>query len=398
MTPDAPTSTPLRRAFPVVWRVLAMVVYGGVSWFAATELVAERTGGPMPEAAWLLVADPVIGVAAIVVAVTLFRRQPLLFGALILASQSISTAAMGAACYVVVSISTQRRWRQVVGFGLLAIASGELNTLLYLNFYQPSTDPFQPIGTTIGSTIWVALMVAIGLVIGYRREVNRNWQDRVRAAEEQQIVRAEAARVAERNRIAREMHDVLAHRISLVAMHAGVLSYRRDLSPEEQAAAAQTIADNAHLALEELRDVLGVLRADQEPGAIDRPQPRLADLPELIEESRQAGVKVRLDLAVSAHPAETVGRTVYRVVQEALTNARKHAPGAAVQVSVVGDAEAGIRIKVTNPVGTQPITPLPSSGMGLLGLRERVGRLEGRLEVDETPSGFRLEVWLPWTP
>ena len=137
------------------------------------------------------------------------------------------------------------------------------------------------------------------------------------------------------------MHDVLAHRLSLLSVHAGALEFHPDAPPEEIAEAAGVIRATAHDALHDLRSVVGVLRAGD--GGADPPQPTLAELPALIEESRAAGMKVQRR---STPPAETAmaGRTAYRVVQEGLTNARKYAPAAAVDVKVeAGEGAAGGR-------------------------------------------------------
>ena len=129
------------------------------------------------------------------------------------------------------------------------------------------------------------------------------------------------------------MHDVLAHRLSLLSVHAGALEFRPDAPPEEIAEAAGVIRANAREALQELREVIGVLRADAD--GVVPPQPTLDAIPSLIEESRAAGMKVRAQVDAAGGDV-LLGRTAYRVVQEGLTNARKHAPAAAVEVTVAG--------------------------------------------------------------
>ena len=195
------------------------------------------------------------------------------------------------------------------------------------------------------------------------------------------------------------MHDVLAHRISLVSMHAGALAFRDDLPREQQAAVALTIQDNAHLALQDLRGVLGVLRdTDGEPdGALEPPQPGTGDLAALVAEASAAGIKVSfLDDVDGAAPA-TAGRTAYRIVQEGLTNARKHSPEARVTVHLTGAAGEGLAVRVTNPapVGTAPAR-MPTSGLGLLGLRERIELVGGTLTHDWEREEFVLHAWIPW--
>jgi signal transduction histidine kinase len=201
------------------------------------------------------------------------------------------------------------------------------------------------------------------------------------------------------------MHDDLAHRISLVALHAGVLTYREDLDRAETAAAAQTIRSNAQLALAELRQVLGVLRGGEAMDAAVRSQPTLAELPALLADAREAGSVVRLDtsgLPAGAGPdpaamPEALSRTSFRVVQEALTNARKHAPGEPVGVWLTGGPGAHLGIEVRNPVGSGVGLPLPSAGVGLTGLGERAELAGGTLEYGVEESGdFVVRTRLPW--
>jgi signal transduction histidine kinase len=173
-------------------------------------------------------------------------------------------------------------------------------------------------------------------------------------AERQHALQITEARTSERARIAREMHDVLAHRLSLVAMHAGALSYRRGLTEEQVAATADVIRASTHAALTDLREVLGVLRTEELDGAPERPQPTLSTVPTLVEEAVAAGGNVRLHNEVgdlSAAP-DTVGRSAYRVVQEALTNARKHAPDTTVDVVLRGRRGDELVVEVRNPCGS----------------------------------------------
>ncbi len=207
------------------------------------------------------------------------------------------------------------------------------------------------------------------------------------------------AQRAERDRIAREMHDVLAHRISLLSLHAGALEYNPNATPEEIARAAQVIRISARDAQEELREVIGVLRADVAEQPLAAPQPTIADLPALVEESRRAGMSVALECAIGGDELpQTLGRTVYRLVQEALTNARKHAPGQLVTIEVAGEPGASVRVIVSNrpPVGAGESVrrrhpAQVGSGTGLIGLGERVTLAGGTLEHGSLP-GRRLPV------
>jgi signal transduction histidine kinase len=250
-----------------------------------------------------------------------------------------------------------------------------------------------------------AAAVATGFYIGARRELLVSLRERALTAEREQALVSRAARDAERTRIAREMHDDLAHRISLVALHAGALAYREDLSRAETAATAQTIQTNAQLALTELRQVLGVLRDGDPAGGAQRSQPTLAELPALLADAREAGSVVRLDLSglpADAGPdltgmPETLSQTSFRVVQEALTNARKHAPGEPVGVRLAGTPGAQLGIEVRNPVGIPAGVPLPSAGVGLTGLGERAELAGGTLEYGVEDGGdFVVRARLPW--
>jgi signal transduction histidine kinase len=158
------------------------------------------------------------------------------------------------------------------------------------------------------------------------------------------------------------------------------------------------IRASAHQALQDLREVIGVLRDDAGEGAPERPQPSLTDLPALIDESRRAGMAVNWENKihdVTVVPAN-VGRSAYRTVQESLTNARKHAPGAAVRVMVDGSAGSGLTVEVRNPL-VKAAPDIPGAGAGLIGLTERAMLAGGRLEHGRTLQGdFRVHAWLPW--
>jgi signal transduction histidine kinase len=162
------------------------------------------------------------------------------------------------------------------------------------------------------------------------------------------------------------------------------------------------IRSSAHQALEDLREVIGVLRdgADGESPP-DRPQPTLSDLPALIDESRAAGMHVTATVALgdlAAVPTAT-GRNAYRIVQEGLTNARKHARGSAVDLTVGGAVGEGLAVEIRNrlPVGRPVAAEIPGAGTGIVGLAERASLAGGRLEHGPTGDGdFRVWAWLPW--
>jgi signal transduction histidine kinase len=237
----------------------------------------------------------------------------------------------------------------------------------------------------------VAVALGWGLFVRARRELVRSLRDQAARA-------GDEARAAERRRIAREMHDVLAHRLSLLSVHAGALEFRPDASAEEVAAAAAVIGASARAALDELSGVIGVLREDGSETLTQPPQPTIADLAALVEESRAAGMRItaRIELG-DAVPTAAVGRTAYRIAQEGLTNARKHAPGAAVTLTVAApDGDLQVEIRSLAPLAVAPAGPLPGAGTGLIGLAERVTLAGGELESGVDPAGaFVLRARLP---
>jgi signal transduction histidine kinase len=247
-----------------------------------------------------------------------------------------------------------------------------------------------------------------GMLARARRQLLGSWRDRAVRAEAEQQLRVDQARRMERARIAREMHDVLAHRISLLSVHAGALEFRSDVSREQLTAAAGVIRANAHQALQDLREVIGVLREDdagpdgaERPAIPERPQPGLAEIPALIAESTGAGstVRYRPELPDAESVPGNVARTVYRVVQEGLTNARKHAPGVPIDVVLAGTPGDDLLVKIVNSVAPEgtPASAVPGARLGLIGLTERVQLSGGRLTSGPDLCGrFVLLARLPW--
>ncbi|MEU0092707.1 histidine kinase [Kribbella sp. NPDC006257] len=258
------------------------------------------------------------------------------------------------------------------------------------------------------SDLWVLIFtgpfligtwVAIGAYIGARRDLMVSLRDRAERAEAERELRADQARLGERARIAQEMHDVLAHKVSLIALHAGGLEVNPAVGPEKVESSAGLIRETARQAMEDLREVLGVLRTDLSAAGADlAPVPRAVDLARLVEASRAAGVNVQSDLELPDDVPASVGRTVYRIVQEALTNVHKHARGVSTEVFVKGAPGTGVTVRVTNvrPVAADSL--LPGSGAGLVGLRERVSLSGGSISAGPTAEGgWRVEAWLPWS-
>jgi len=410
VVPTAPARpSRARRVWGETWRLLVALLTGlTVMVLVAWEV--ETGQRVMTGEQWTL--DFLVGLVGLGL-LLLRRRAPLTIALVLCAGATVSSLVVGAETIAVISLATTRRWWKIAVVGVVFVAAGRLHSSLHPYVAPASYDRWIEL---VGGAVMYALFVWIGAYIGLRREHLASLQERAETAEREQVSRVAQARTAERTRIAREMHDVLAHRISLVAMHAGALAYRTDLPPEKVAETAGVVRDNAHAALTELREVLGVLRdplaGDAPP---EPPQPSLADLAELFAEARANGADVRVeglvdDLAErTGGLGEAVSRHAYRIVQEGLTNARKHAPWAPVAVSVSGAPGEGLTIVVRNPVrsvGPLPEAPAPPpSGLGLVGLTERVELVGGRLTYGTTAApasrdgraaAFVLEAWLPW--
>ncbi|WP_435879574.1 sensor histidine kinase [Streptomyces prunicolor] len=212
----------------------------------------------------------------------------------------------------------------------------------------------------------------------------------------------EHAARGERARIARELHDVVAHHISMIAVQAETARLTTPGLPAEGATRLLAIGDTARTALTEMRRLLGVLREDADTGVQRRPQPGLAQLIDLVDESRDAaGSRTRLIVSGHVTPLDPgIEVTAYRIVQEALTNARRHAPGAAVDVELrYGDEDLALRVRDNGPGSTGPGSTPAVSGHGLLGMRERAATVGGTLRTGPAPGGgFLVEARLPVKP
>jgi signal transduction histidine kinase len=336
---------------------------------------------PMPTAQ--VVVDVSCGALA---CLSLWWRRRWAFGValtcLVLGTFSISATPAG--LLALFSLAVHRPVRQT----LLLAALWVPFTVIFA-IYSPSTDP---VSVLLRVTPLVLAVTAWGMFIRARRQLLFTLRERALRAEADQHLHEDRARMAERTRIAREMHDVLAHRISLLALHAGGLEVRPDLPPEKVRETAELLRSTARQALEELRGVIGVLR--EEPGqesAPPTPQPTLADIRRLVEETRGAGAKIDFEMQVEHADAvpSALGRDAYRIVQEALTNIGKHASGTAARVRV--------SVRNRHPVHARPGPALPGSGAGLLGLQERVALAGGTLVHGPDGSGdFVVDAELQW--
>ncbi|MGW6706880.1 sensor histidine kinase [Streptomyces sp. NPDC054956] len=242
----------------------------------------------------------------------------------------------------------------------------------------------------------MAFVSAIALLTVSVRNIRKQAEQEVTA---QQVVTAverdRRTLLEERTTIARELHDVVAHHMSVVAIQAEAAPYRVKNPPPELEAAFVTIRENAVAALTELRRVLGVVRsADYE--APDAPQPTLASLDGLLANVREAGLSVEKTVtgAVRELPPG-VELSAYRIIQEALSNTLRHAPGAVAGVEV-SYVLGGLGIRIVNEAATGDARPSPGSGQGITGMRERVAMLEGEMTAGETASGgYEVAVFIP---
>jgi signal transduction histidine kinase len=358
---------------------------------------------------WMVTIDPWVGAAGCL-ALWWRRRFPLAMAVAMVPALSLSGTVLGAVLVSILTVAVHRNWLPATLVTAAQLAQAAWFTGLV---YQPSG--MSAAAAVVNITLMLVAPLGWGLAVRARRQVVVGLSREAQRERREHAQRLAGARQAERARIAREMHDVLAHRISLLSVHAGALAYRtaqaeagaaRALASEEVVAAVAVIRDSAHQALAELGEVLAVLRSeDPEAGAGAArlaPQPRLADLDRLVDEARAAGQRVDFDRGAGGDGSPGARtqeqRTAYRVVQEGLTNARKHAPAAQVTVRVCGAPGAGLEVAVTNPlpVGVTAVE-IPGAGAGLTGLAERVALDGGTLEHGAVDGRFRLAARLPWS-
>jgi signal transduction histidine kinase len=379
---DTPPVRRSRRDWIADGALFALAV--GLGSVALVTSAQHGLGGP------LLVVDA-IGGAMLCLALWWRKRRPVALGLASLPVLAVSSSAGPAGLIILFTVAAYRRWQLA-----LLVAGSQL-------VLQPVGRIVHPQGDSLTAyylvgTLCVAAIVAWGMFLRGRRQTRR---ERLRRADAEKQLRFEKIRHAERARIAREMHDVLAHRISLLSLHAGALEFRPDAQPEEVARAAAVIRASAHQALDDLRAVIGLLRDGPEREAPQPPQPTLLALPGLLEESRSAGMRLHADVRITdlAAVPDAIGRNALRIVQEALTNARKHAASGSVDLLIEGGPGEGLTIEVRNPA---PVlagggTEIPGSGTGLVGLAERAALAGGRLEHRLDKYGrFQLRAWLPW--
>ncbi|WP_448004910.1 sensor histidine kinase [Agromyces bauzanensis] len=368
----------------------------GVPTLVNTVITALQYGLPVP-----LVIVTVAAVLAAALALLLFRRShPWLvlamawLACLVSApSGSIDALAMVLALYALaVYGSTRASW---LGFGgSVAVASSSAYAVTVLG--NTLVEPFDadPLATSFGLAVVLLLATLFGVNVGNRRRylgaLIARAQDLARERDQQ----AQLAAAIERSRIAREMHDIVSHGLTVMITLAEGSAATAERDPSRAAAAMRSVADAGRDALGEMRRMLGVLTDPSEVAADLAPQPDVAAIPGLVEGFREAGLPVRLTTAGPAITEPALQLAVYRLVQEGLTNALRHAAGAQhVEVRIERSGEA-VNVSIEDDA-RHPSTAMPGAGRGLAGLRERVALYGGTLDAGPRPGGgWRLQATL----
>lgn len=328
-----------------------------------------------------------IAVAVVAIGALLFRRKwtipafVLTLPALVLIGSVIATLI---ALYSV-ALRYSHRW--------LLVACGLVAAVGYfapgLQFEPTRTDT---VLTLIYATMTAAAPIFFGRLVRAQRELALRLEDIRAAQEHERVLDAQATLAKERNQLAREMHDVVSHQVSLIAVQAGALSVSTTEPNVKQA--AENVRKLSVDTLDELRHMVNLLRASGSRTTGLTPQPTLSDLDRLLSGS---GIETQVTGTAPEGADTAVQRTIYRTVQEALTNVRKHAPGSTAAVAFAQD-DTHLTVTVTNTPPTRPVLALPSARHGLLGIKERAALLGGTVQAAPTPNGgFRLELRLPRT-
>ena len=382
---------PLFRTWPVrdlPWLVLDFVVAAALVAVSVTGAAARTaTFGPP---AWLTITAAVLVAAPVAVR----RVWPVTVLAVVLAANCVVVAAgVGGSAFVIVALALYpvavsrppRRSVPVLAVALLASTAAVVAGMLA----SPQLPGWQVRFDALAATIAV---IAAGWALGAARRVQV--ESAARAA--QQAARRAVA--DERLRIARELHDVITHSMSLITAKAAVANYLIGAQPDGVGDALTVIEDTGRRALAEMRRMLGVLRSDTpgaDPDGERAPAPGLGDLAVLAERAGQAGVAVDLDVPAGDDLPEGVALAAYRIVQEALTNVVKHAAPTRCRVRVTR-AGPEVLIEVTDAGGYGPARPPAPGGLGIIGMRERAALFGGEVEAGPGPGGgFRVTARLP---
>jgi signal transduction histidine kinase len=307
-------------------------------------------------------------------------------------------AAMLAAIYTCASTGT--RWSSRVAL-IGGLAASPLAMVRW-----PPRDEYLTIWTKLLQTFFLTVIFALSWVIGDRLRTRRAYyaelEERAARLHREREAQSKAAVAAERARIARELHDVVAHNVSVMVVQADGAAYVLDAAPDQAKQALDTISSTGRQALAEMRRLLGLLREGDDAGGEYVPQPGVDQLADLIDQVRGAGLPVRFEVAGEARPLSSgVELTAYRIVQEALTNVRKHGGdgvSACVQLGF-GDAALDLLIEDDGRGARHELYAQGGRdglGQGLIGMRERIGMVGGTLAAGPRPGGgFRISAVLP---
>lgn len=349
----------------------ALLVNAGVIATAAVETALNQPDDP------LMIALAVLAVAA------LFVRERWPVAAFLVTLPAL--AAIGAVLPPVValySVALRHSNRYLLaGCGLLATGG----------YLFPGADILLDVpGTDVVLVVIYAVMVATAPIF-FARLVRALAEVR-EAREHERELDAQAVLARERNQLAREMHDVVSHQVSLIAVQAGALSV--STTDPNAKTAAENVRKLSVDTLDELRHMVNLLRASGTAGNELTPQPKLSDVDRLLSGS---GIETTLTGAAPDGIDSAYQRTIYRTIQEALTNVRKHAPGSTAAVDIAQDG-SDLTVTITNTAPTRPTLALPSARHGLVGLQERAALLGGSITTAPTfEGGFRLQLRLPLT-
>ncbi|KUL62534.1 sensor histidine kinase [Streptomyces sp. NRRL S-1521] len=390
------------RRRPLVWDVLVTALY-------VLAALVDASGGWRNTAPDTDVPDWLIFLMSVGFSVPLLwrRRHPMAALAVMVAMGLVSNwsgAMLQAALIqmaVLFNVALRLPLRTLGWAGLMMTTPLVVGTIRY---------PADSWDQRIIPNLWAyALVALLGIAVRSRQDYTRALVERARQLEVERDQQAQLATAAERTRIAREMHDIIGHNLSVITGLADGGSYAAAKSPERAAQALEAIGTTSRQALSELRRLLDVLRDDAPAAAERSPQPALTDLARLIDGVRAAGLPVHS--TVSGHPdSVAAGRqlTVYRVVQEALTNTLKHGGPEATATVEVSYADEGVTVTVTD-TGRGGPQPSPDGGgrdrgrdrgqgRGLTGMRERTSLYDGTLEAGPLPhatGGWRVHLHLP---
>ncbi len=376
--------SPARRrlAYAAAWGCWALLAASAV---AAVTLVGRRNGsgpGGARDVGWVAVELAVCAAVPVAARHAMLGWRIAYLGVLITPLIPGQSRADGG-LYVVLAITFV-----VAGLRYGAAALSWMAALTLIPVWLWTGPPWiYPARVTAGLAFLTAALYAAGR--HDRLALAAQTREAGRQAEEAREHRERSAALAERARIAREMHDVVAHHMSMIAVQAETAPYRLPGLPGSAQAEFAALSQSARAALADMRRLLGVLRSTDEPELL--PQPGLADLPALIDSARRAGARVSLDLPPAGRELPpVVALAVYRIAQESVSNAGRHAPGAVITV-LVREEPRCVRVRIENGPAPAPAAATPGTvsapGHGLAGMRERVVLLGGRLEAGPRPDG-----------